>query len=50
VIYGIPDRGRIAVGSCADLLLFDPTTVGISARRRVNDLPGGGPRTLARAR
>jgi hypothetical protein len=26
--------------------LFDPATVGISAPRRVNDLPGGGPRTL----
>src|SRR5580704_7118156 len=45
-LYGIPDRGKIALGACADLLLFDPSTIGISASRRVNDLPGGGPRTI----
>jgi N-acyl-D-aspartate/D-glutamate deacylase len=45
-LYGIPDRGRIATGAWADLLLFDPGVVGISPPRRVSDLPGGGPRTL----
>ncbi|MBV9824415.1 MAG: amidohydrolase family protein [Alphaproteobacteria bacterium] len=45
-LYGIPDRGRIETGACADLLLFEPETIGISPLRRVSDLPGGGPRTI----
>jgi len=43
-IYGIQARGRIETGYQADLLLFDPQTVGRSARYRVHDLPGGGSR------
>ena len=42
------DRGRIAVGLPADLLLFDPAKVGVSAPERVSDLPGGGRRTIRR--
>ena len=44
--YRIPDRGRIAPGACADLLLIDPDAVGLSPLERVRDLPGGGARII----
>jgi len=47
-LYGIQNRGRIAVGAQADLLLFDAATVGVSPAERVADLPGGGRRTIRR--
>ena len=47
-LYGIQNRGRIALGAQADLLLFEAATVGVSPAERVADLPGGGRRTIRR--
>ncbi|HEX3176140.1 MAG TPA: amidohydrolase family protein [Methylomirabilota bacterium] len=42
--YRLVDRGRLAPGAWADLLLFDPRTVGRGPKRRVHDLPTGASR------
>ena len=43
-VFGMRQRGSIREGYAADLLLFDPQTVARGPKRRVFDLPGGGPR------
>jgi N-acyl-D-aspartate/D-glutamate deacylase len=43
-ILGLKNRGLIREGYAADLLLFDPKTVGRGPKKRVFDLPLGAPR------
>ena len=46
-VYGLADRGGIAEGFAADLVVFDPDTVAPGPLRRVWDFPADGERLVA---
>ena len=46
-VMGIKDRGRLAAGVPADVVVFDPATIAAGGLRRVYDLPGGADRLVA---
>ena len=48
-IFRIRDRGRLAPGAWADLMLFDPDRIARTPNRRVHDLPGGASRLVCGA-
>lgn len=44
--YGIKDRGTLKKGYYADMMMFDPKTVGRGRKHRVTDLPAGAARLV----
>jgi N-acyl-D-aspartate/D-glutamate deacylase len=48
-LFGLKGRGRLVEGAHADIVVFDPDTIGADHATLVNDLPGGSARLIADA-
>jgi N-acyl-D-amino-acid deacylase len=48
-VFGITDRGRLTAGMPADVVIFNPATVGAGRLRRVHDMPAGADRLVSDA-
>ena len=48
-LFGLRDRGRLEAGGHADVVIFDPETIGAGAATLVADLPGNAARLTSTA-
>ena len=48
-VFGLEGRGKLFEGAPADVVFFDPKTVGAGKLRRISDLPAGEERLVADA-